>query len=153
MTPQELQRFLSFRVDDGYTFPLNPKWILCDPGWKELYDKLMASNEPNIKDSLGIWYPSDVRQRIETIHSRHPGGFGCDGEPSSATEKTDSEGTATMDMDLAELKLKRYITIQRAKRKLRALMFMGSSKYARDRSDGSQADDKGSSEIRTPAGV
>jgi hypothetical protein len=128
MNPPELQRFLSDRIDDGYTFPLNPKWVLCDPGWKELYDKLMASDTGNIKESLGIWYPPDIRQQIETTHSRHPGGFGCSGE-SALTERkrTNKEGTAAM--DLAELQLKRHLTMERAKRKLRvALKFMDPSK-------------------------
>ena len=41
--PQGLQEILKEKIDKGYTFPINPKWILCDPGWKEVYDKLMAS--------------------------------------------------------------------------------------------------------------
>jgi hypothetical protein len=124
MNPRELQLFLSDRIDDGYTFPLNPKWVLCDPGWKELYDKLLASDMGNIKESLGIWYPPDIRKQIETIHSRHPGGFGCIGGADLADRnKTNSEGTAAM--DLAELQLKRHLTMERAKRKLRvALMLM-----------------------------
>lgn len=127
MNPPELQRFLSDRIDDGYTFPLNPKWVLCDPGWKELYDKLMASETGNIKESLGIWYPPDIRQQIETIHSRHPGGFGCSGE-STLTERKRSNSEGTAAMDLAELQLKRHLTIKRAKRKLRsALLLMVSS--------------------------
>ena len=28
-----LRAFLIERVDDGFSFPLNPKWILCDRGW------------------------------------------------------------------------------------------------------------------------
>ena len=31
----ELRQFLIARVRDGFTFPLNPKWILCDPGFFE----------------------------------------------------------------------------------------------------------------------
>ena len=31
--PAELRAFLVERIADGYVFPLNPKWLLCDPGW------------------------------------------------------------------------------------------------------------------------
>ena len=31
-----LQNFLRARIDDGYAFPLNPKWLLCDSGWSAL---------------------------------------------------------------------------------------------------------------------
>ena len=29
----ELRAFLIARIADGFVFPLNPKWILCDEGW------------------------------------------------------------------------------------------------------------------------
>lgn len=28
----DLRNFLLGRIDDGYVFPINPKWILCDKG-------------------------------------------------------------------------------------------------------------------------
>ena len=30
----DLQALLSQKIAEGFVFPLNPKWILCDPGWK-----------------------------------------------------------------------------------------------------------------------
>jgi hypothetical protein len=77
MDPEGLQSFLSERIDENYTFPLNPKWILCDPGWKELYDKLLASENQTVQNSMEIWYPKDsgIREKIEAIHRRHPHGF------------------------------------------------------------------------------
>ena len=73
-----LQSFLSAKIDQGFTFPLHVKWILCDEKWKELYDKLMASDVKNVQDSMDIWFPPDsgIREKIEEIHSRHPNGLG-----------------------------------------------------------------------------
>jgi hypothetical protein len=77
MDGEELRRFLALRVDDGFTFPLNPKWVLCDPGWKDLYDKLIVSEKEDIVNSMRIWYPpeSGIREQIERIWERHPKGF------------------------------------------------------------------------------
>ena len=41
---EELVDILSEKVDEGFSFPLNPKWILCDPGWKKVYDKLLGEH-------------------------------------------------------------------------------------------------------------
>ena len=43
MNMQEVQSFLMDRIDDGFCFPLNPKWVLCDQGWYEVFEKLVAS--------------------------------------------------------------------------------------------------------------
>ncbi|CAB9502424.1 expressed unknown protein [Seminavis robusta] len=74
---EELQAILSQRVKDGFVFPLNPKWILCDPGWKELYDELMASDALYAEYTKDVWYPpfSGVREKIDLIHKKHPNGF------------------------------------------------------------------------------
>jgi hypothetical protein len=80
MDEEELREFLSNRIDDGFTFPLNPKWILCDPGWKELYDMLLqraSDGREDVASSMNIWYPpeSGIRERIEEISAEHPDGF------------------------------------------------------------------------------
>jgi hypothetical protein len=117
-----LQEILKEKIDLGYTFPIHPKWIMCDFGWKEVYDKLMASNRTNVQDSLKVWYPpeSGIREKIEVIHQRHPEGFmrGLGRAQSHRFEEMD--GTAAM--DLAEQELKYYLTLQRAKRKLRGYL-------------------------------
>jgi len=73
----ELKDILKFKIDRGYTFPLNPKWILCDPGWKEVYDKLKLSDAANVQKSLDCFYPpeSGITEMIEKIYSKHPKGF------------------------------------------------------------------------------
>jgi hypothetical protein len=75
---QELQDILSERIKkDGFVFPLNPKWILCDEGWKKLYDELMASDALYAEYTKDVWYPpsSGVREKINRIHEKHPHGF------------------------------------------------------------------------------
>ena len=78
MDPEELQDFLLTQVDDGFTFPLNPKWVLCDPGWKRIYDKLLkCDNNEDVRNSMDIWFPkeSGIRERIEELSEKHPYGF------------------------------------------------------------------------------
>jgi hypothetical protein len=77
MNVKELQEILIEKIDVGFTFPINPKWVLCDPGWKRVYDKLLASNHPNVQDSINCWLPpeSGLREQIEEISARHPDGF------------------------------------------------------------------------------
>ena len=75
---EQLRDLLCEKIDQGFTFPLNPKWVLCDPGWKKVYDKLLLSQKSNVQVSLDCWYPpeSGIRERIESIYSKHQFGFG-----------------------------------------------------------------------------
>jgi 3',5'-cyclic-nucleotide phosphodiesterase len=111
MKVNELQNFLSGCIDIGFCFPLNPKWVLCDSGWKALWDKLTGSNHPNVQLSINAWYPpgSGLKERIEDIHRQYPEGFESD-------HSDRKQGTQAWDE--AELALERYNRIQRAKRKL-----------------------------------
>ena len=45
---ERLLPFLSARIDEGYAVPLNPKWLLCDPGWYAPFVRLqdVASSPP-----------------------------------------------------------------------------------------------------------
>lgn len=74
---KDLQAILSKKIAEGFVFPLNPKWILCDPGWKKIYDDLMASEALYADLSKDVWFPhhTGIRERIEKIHARHPNGF------------------------------------------------------------------------------
>lgn len=119
---QELQDVLVQKIKEGFTFPLNPKWILCDPGWKIVYDKLCASQRSNVQNSLDCWFPpeSGLRERIEQIHSEHPKGFMTDIAETQTRDESMVEGTTAM--DLAELELARAESLSRAKKKLRLNM-------------------------------
>jgi hypothetical protein len=113
----ELQDLLITKIEEGFTFPINPKWVLCDPGWRRVYDKLLASQKPNVQDSINCWLPPEtgLREEIDAISARHPLGF----EQTGVHHRT--EGTE--EMDLMEDDLERYYKIQRAWRKLRLLLF------------------------------
>jgi len=119
---QGLQEILKKKIDQGYTFPINSKWILCDPGWKDVFDQLKASKAPYVQDSLKVWYPpkSGMMEKIEEIHKRFPNGFQRKIASNSRDSFDDTDGTAAM--DLAELELKYFLTLQRAKRKLRGFL-------------------------------
>ena len=135
----ELQEFLSQRIQEGYTFPLNPKWILCDdPNWKSLYDQLLSSPRRDVQNSLHIWYPPMIRKRIQTIHEQYPQGFVYekkkkqqhkkkkiiimpnqqqqDDEDDEDEEEEEMDGTAAM--DLATLELEQFLVLRRAKMKM-----------------------------------
>lgn len=111
----ELQEFLSSCIDLGFTFPLNPKWTLCDEGWGALWDKLTGSTHPNVQLSINAWYPpgSGLMERIQEIRQSNPDGFRAD---LSCRKK------GTQAWDEAEIALDRYQRIQRAKRKLWAVL-------------------------------
>ena len=72
-----LQKILNDKIDEGFTFPLNPKWILCDQGWSKIYQKLLSSNHRNVQESLDVWFPpeSGIKSHIERICKNHPEGF------------------------------------------------------------------------------
>jgi len=74
---KDLQAILSQKIAEGFVFPLNPKWILCDPGWKKIYDDLLASDALYADLSKDVWFPpySGIRERIDEIHKTHPNGF------------------------------------------------------------------------------
>jgi len=114
---QGLREILMEKIDLGYTFPINPKWVLCDPGWKDVLDKLVASKAVHVQESLKAWYPpeSGLLEKIEDIHKRFPKGF-----LQGVVENDRNEGTEAM--DLAELELKNFMTLKRAKRKLRGYL-------------------------------
>lgn len=146
VNPRELQDILITKIEEGFTFPINPKCelqlcvsvkthqpasklnflihpccfvaagVLCDPGWRRVYDKLLASKKANVQDSINCWLPkgSGLREEIDRISKRHPRGFEC-----GDYEKT--EGTEVMDKMQDDLE--RYVKIQRAWRKLRIIVF------------------------------
>mmetsp|Transcript_15220 Transcript_15220/g.22426 ORF Transcript_15220/g.22426 Transcript_15220/m.22426 type:complete len:607 (+) Transcript_15220:125-1945(+) len=119
---RELQGFLHGKIDEGFTFPLNPKWVLCDHGWKCVYDRLIRSESPSVQKSMNIWYPreSGIREKIDAIHSRHPLGFI---RKESIIEERRHSGTTAM--DLAQMELNNFLILHRAKIKIRAtLMFL-----------------------------
>jgi hypothetical protein len=144
----ELQEFLYDKIEEGFTFPLNPKWVLCDEGWKRIYDRLMISESNNVQESLDIWFPTEsgIRERIETIHERHPRGF--------LQEKRANRMSGTEAMDLATLELDQYLAFRRAKMKLRAVIaFNDLLCSVRRKATGSGSNTTGTASANTVTGV
>ena len=71
---EELRKFLIQRVKDGYGFPLNAKWVLCDKGWGDVW---RALNEADGGRRLNPWFPleSGLRKRIERLRTLYPDGY------------------------------------------------------------------------------
>ena len=105
----ELRDLLLEKIQRGFVFPINPKWVLADPGWKEVFDKLMASQEKNVQCSLDCWFPpsSGIRERIEEISKEFPSGF----EQLKHTQmvskklKIESESVKVMETEKMDLEL------------------------------------------------
>lgn len=116
MKVPELQEILIQKIDEGFTFPINPKWVLCDPGWRRVYNKLLASQKPNVQDSINCWLPpgTGLREKIDAISARHPSGFGGSDTKVKFYRK---------DRLLMEDELERYVKMQRAWRKLRLVLY------------------------------
>ena len=105
MDATDLQHFLTRQLDLGYTFPLNLKWVLCDPGWKTIYDKLLASQKQNVQDSLNVWYPpeSGIREIVEQISTLYPNGFRREFK-CHRFDSLHQSGTAALDLAMHELR-------------------------------------------------
>jgi len=109
---RELRAWLLQRIDEGYRFPLNPKWLLCDcemeagyPSWYELWTQQIAA-ETKAADATkaaaqGIkpWFPQAVRDAIEAIHKLHPEGY----PRGEAPRREDMAELAERDKHMAEL--------------------------------------------------
>lgn len=100
---KELLKYLSEKVESGFMFPLNPTWILCYPEWKKLYDKQLHSTNLAVKQSVKAWYPpsSGIRDRIESVHAKHPRGFPRKGQGAGEYGEEDM-AMSLMALDRAE---------------------------------------------------
>merc|ERR1712039_290923 len=71
----KLRVFLQDRIQEGFTFPLNPVWPVRDRGW---YDVLQAlRNSGPAQASLRSWFPPEANllDKIDRIHKDYPEGF------------------------------------------------------------------------------
>ena len=106
-----LKHFLMARLQEGYSFPLNPKWILCDPGFRDIFDAMQSA--PHAQESLESWLPADLRKRINELLKAYPEGF----KPVAK----EGESMIMIDNDMAEWELRRHAALARAKAKLKAV--------------------------------
>lgn len=74
-TEEQLRDFLMDRIQEGYSFPLNPVWPVRDHGWYEVLQALRQSN--SAQTALKAWFPAEVRimERIDHLRGQHPHGF------------------------------------------------------------------------------
>jgi len=116
VSERELREILLDKIREGFAFPLNPKWLLCDPGWITLFRELLSSKHASVKDSLDKWFPpeSGLRERILDISRRFPDCF---------LDKNKEGESAVAE---AEEKYKRYLILRRAKLKLKAVARLNS---------------------------
>ena len=113
-----LQTFLKQRIAEGYAFPLNPKWLLCDPGWHDVYRLLLSSDAA--QQALDAWLPraSGLRERIEEVRRRHPGGF----VRAMAPDGQATAGAEAINIAKAEWELRRHLVLHRARQKVRMIL-------------------------------
>eukprot|EP00928_Gymnodinium_smaydae_P068037 TRINITY_DN5108_c0_g1_i1.p1 TRINITY_DN5108_c0_g1~~TRINITY_DN5108_c0_g1_i1.p1 ORF type:complete len:923 (+),score=68.23 TRINITY_DN5108_c0_g1_i1:40-2808(+) len=71
----KLREFLIARAAEGFSFPLNPVWIVRDMGWFDVLHALMS--QPNVGATLDSWYPpeSGIINQCLAIRKRFPNGF------------------------------------------------------------------------------
>jgi len=109
---KELISILREKIREGFTFPLNPKWLLCDPGWISLFEELLNSKHTSVRNSIDLWFPPDsgLRERILAINKRFPNGFLRDDQ-------------VRVSPSLAQEEYERYLILQRARRKMRGFIY------------------------------
>merc|ERR1712039_976942 len=74
----DLRTFLKARAAEGYSFPLNPVWLVRDHGWYEVWKQLQAGEDTSKVNAA--WYPPDsgICDIIDQLHESHPEGFSRD---------------------------------------------------------------------------
>lgn len=69
-----LREFLAKRIEENFTFPLNPVWPVRDKGWSDILDKMLAN--PGVKEIMSAWDPSGKTiSTIQELHNEFPDGF------------------------------------------------------------------------------
>lgn len=127
--------FLSEKIDQGFMFPVNPKWILCDQGWKVLYDKQMNSTNKSTQKAMAAWYPptSGVQELIDRVSTKHPkcfqvlqGPYRMEQQGYSPLRQACEEGeeiSGDTQMDMALLELNHDRVLKKALKVFRAILF------------------------------
>ena len=103
MDEKELRKFLISRVSDGYAFPLNTKWVLCDKGWYEVWQALCSAEGGK---RIRPWFPkgAGLRRKVEQIHAKYPEGFPTQDPGSSA-----GDGSANLLLELNRFKPQQFL--------------------------------------------
>jgi len=99
---EELRAFLYDRIQDGYSFPLNPVWPVRDTGWYEVFNAL--EENPLTRSHFSSWYPpgSGIREKIKAIHEEFPEGFVPEDASDDGSRKDDTRISVIEDVDAGE---------------------------------------------------
>lgn len=83
----ELREFLISRVQEGYTFPINPIWPIRDMGWIDVFEALASTRAG--QQCLELYFPSEsgLCHRIRSLHAQFPEGFEKVFEASGGSER------------------------------------------------------------------
>ena len=111
--PKQLREFLTARAADGFVFPLNPKWLLCDEGWYDVYQAMLKT--PDGREAINAWVPAHIQKQIAAIRQEYPTGFQRVGDKADVEEEP-------VDFEILQLHLSRHIILRRAKLKLRSIL-------------------------------
>ncbi|CAD7949359.1 unnamed protein product [Amoebophrya sp. A25] len=90
MSEPQLRAFLLERVQDGYSFPLNPVWPVRDPGWRDIWQALLKSREA--QQGNRCWYPdSGIVDTVTELCQEYPDGYmqAVPPKPAEAEEAAD----------------------------------------------------------------
>lgn len=71
----DLRLFLLERIAEGYSFPLNPVWLVRDAGWYDVFRALRVSD--SARGPLEAWFPPEagILEKVEAMRKAHPHGF------------------------------------------------------------------------------
>ena len=124
LSPTELLSFLLKRAADGYTFPINPMWMLCHDGWYDLYETLASSSAAQA--SIEAWFAPRVREALAAVRRKHSAGFVRQGHrppspvssPQAEAGDDDAQSEEPLTRELAELLVRRHMVLRRARHKL-----------------------------------
>jgi len=74
---EDLREFLLERINDGYSFPLNPVWPARDPNWFQVFEALRARTAKSDDYTFDAWYPpnSGIVEKIIELAQEFPEGF------------------------------------------------------------------------------
>lgn len=123
---EDLRAFLVQRVNDGFSFPLNPVWLVRDPGWYEVLEALQANEET--AGVLSAWFPpeSGMMEQIQAVHEEFPEGFmraQPDGVGRSRSVFNDLQGAEKADLALESIR--RTALLHRFRHASKALTGLG----------------------------